>query len=117
MHIVNNCQIIDNNAAGISFWDAPGLANAVITNIEISGNTIDRNKQFAGISIVAPGAYTITNNLVRNNYKYGLIVDSNGSTITGNTITDNGILGNGGWGVDLRPVASGNNVTGNTIQT
>ncbi|MCK9414583.1 MAG: right-handed parallel beta-helix repeat-containing protein [Prolixibacteraceae bacterium] len=115
VHILN-CQIIDNYASGISLWLGTTIVNAAITNIEISGNTVDRNRRDGGITVVAPGAYTITNNLIRNNYRYGLIVDSNGSTITGNTITFNGITGGSGWGVDLRTVSSNNTVTGNTIQ-
>jgi uncharacterized repeat protein (TIGR02543 family) len=107
---IQNCQVIDNAHAGIVLWVASGFTNTFVTNVTIDGCTVDRNMQSAGIVAVTPSPTRITNNKVRNNGFYGLVIESSNGVITGNTITDNGR-----WGIELRAVAHGNNVTGNTV--
>ncbi|MCK9412543.1 MAG: right-handed parallel beta-helix repeat-containing protein [Prolixibacteraceae bacterium] len=105
-----NCQVIDNAHAGIVLWVSSGFTNTYVTNVTIDGCTVDRNMQSAGIVAVTRSPTNITNNKVRNNAHYGLVIESSNGAITGNTITDNGR-----WGIELRAVAHGNNVTGNTV--
>jgi uncharacterized repeat protein (TIGR02543 family) len=108
---IKNSDILNNGESGITLYKAPGYTNSFITNVTITGNTVDSNGFLPGIFVITPVATIITNNTVTNNNSYGVsLYVSTGSTVTGNTIS-----GNSKYGVVLAAGASNCTVTGNTI--
>ncbi|MCK9414727.1 MAG: right-handed parallel beta-helix repeat-containing protein [Prolixibacteraceae bacterium] len=120
-----NSQFLNNAGYGIVLWLNTKFPNTYLENVTIDGNIIADNGAVAsqGIVIWCPTPHRITNNILRNNYKNSILLDSSsGGFITGNTIsntrTDTG-AGVGGIYIrdatEGRPAATNNTVTGNTV--
>ncbi|MFA5330275.1 MAG: Calx-beta domain-containing protein [Prolixibacteraceae bacterium] len=120
-----NCQVLNNTGTGIILWVDPTFTNTILDNVTVDGNTVADNglETPQGIAMVCRTAQKITNNIIRNNYKYGISFEgTSGGFITGNIIsntrTDAG-AGVGGIyfrpGTAARPAATNYAVTGNTI--
>ena len=80
----NNCT---NNEYGIQVSDLGNGFSGIIEN-----NRCNNNIQ-AGISVVNAHYVKITNNILLNNYVYGIAISANYCNITGNEIEDNGVHG------------------------
>jgi len=115
----NNIQILNNQVFGNRMMGivADSYADAPITNLTISGNTIYNNgivgaeSANALILIKTSGAIVSENNVYDNAFNGITIqVDSNNNTVTNNTVTNNA-----GWGVILYSGSTGNTGTGNTV--
>jgi parallel beta-helix repeat protein len=120
-----NCQVLNNTGTGIILWVDPTFTNTILDNVTVDGNTIADNGLATpqGIAMVCRTAQKITNNIIRNNYKYGISFEgTSGGSITGNIITNTRTdagAGIGGIyfrpGTASRPAATNYTVLGNTI--
>ncbi|MCK9640836.1 MAG: right-handed parallel beta-helix repeat-containing protein [Prolixibacteraceae bacterium] len=120
-----NSQFLNNAGGGIFLWLNTKYPNTFLENVTIDGNTIADNGAVGsqGIVLMCLAAQKVTNNIIRNNYKYAMTVDamSNGF-ITGNTITNTRTeVGAGVGGIYIRnatedrSAATTNTITGNTV--
>jgi len=75
----------------IAFGDV-GVFSGNNTSNTIDGNTIDHMDQDA-IVLYLPLPSTVTNNFIRDNNRYGIVLLGNGAVVTGNTIHDNAAAG------------------------
>ncbi|MCK9414716.1 MAG: right-handed parallel beta-helix repeat-containing protein [Prolixibacteraceae bacterium] len=120
-----NSQFLNNAGGGIFLWLNQKFPNTFLENVTIDGNTIVDNGAVGsqGIVLYCLTAQKVTNNIIRNNYKYAMTVDcSSGGFITGNTVSNTRTdAGAGMGGIYIRDATEGrsaainNTVTGNTI--
>jgi parallel beta-helix repeat protein len=119
--LITGCTFTGNAGDGVA--DGVPLAYAgtdtTVTNVTITGNTVTANGGSSlqlpvypqrGIEISNCSGHVISDNIVSDNYAYGILWrdGATGLTITGNTVTGNHWAG-------LSGTLSGNTVSGNTV--